>query len=106
MAGKARGSVNSSADEDLASREIRATDTVGAVLEAEPRLLNDFLQAGFTTLASEYARQTMARVVTLRQACRRVGVDESEFVAQLNASRHQLRSRQLPIINESLGHLI
>jgi hypothetical protein len=102
MAGKARGSVNSLAAEDLATREIRATDTVGAVLASEPRLLNDFLQAGFTTLASEYARQTMARVVTLRQACRRMGVDEPELVAQLNASRLQLRTRRLPMITSPL----
>jgi hypothetical protein len=105
MVGKARGSETSPAAEDLATREIRATDTVAVVLAAEPRLLNVFLQAGFTTLASEYARHTMARVVTLRQACRRIGVNESAFVAELNASRRQLRARQLPMINAPLGHL-
>jgi hypothetical protein len=40
--------------------------------------------------------------VTLRQACRRMGVDEPELVAQLNASRLQLRTRRLPMITSPL----
>jgi hypothetical protein len=60
---------------------------VAAVLEAEPALLDTFLAAGFTQLASSYARQTVARVVTLQQACQRTGRDADQFIVELNAAR-------------------
>jgi hypothetical protein len=85
-------------DNELSGREILPTDRVSAVLDAEPRLLDDFLGAGFTLLASSHARRTLARVVTLRQACRRVGVEESQFVARLNQTRSRLRSLELPLV--------
>lgn len=59
--------------------------TVGAVLEARPELLNVFLDHGFTLAARPHLRQTIARVVTIEQACRRLGVDPMEFLAALNA---------------------
>jgi hypothetical protein len=104
MVGKPRAATQSglSAGTELSAREILATDYVATVLEEEPRLLNVFLEAGFTTLASGYARRTMARVVTLRQACRRMAVDELQFVAKLNEARRRLRSRELPLITESV----
>ena len=99
MLGKSRVAtqVNPSASDELSAREILATDYVAMVLDDEPRLLNIFLEAGFTTLASGYARRTMARVVTLRQACRRMAVDELQFVAKLNEARRRLRSRELQV---------
>ena len=103
MLGKSQAAteVNPSASNELSAREILATDYVATVLDEEPRLLNVFLEAGFTTLASVYARRTMARVVTLRQACRRMTVDELKFVAKLNEARRRLRSRELPMVTES-----
>jgi hypothetical protein len=86
-------------DNDLSAREILPTDRVSVVLDAEPRLLDDFLRAGFTLLASSQARRTLARVVTLRQACRRLGVEESQFVARLNQTRSRLRSLELPLVS-------
>jgi hypothetical protein len=87
------------AAEALAGREIRASDRVALVLEDEPRLLEVFVAAGFSLLASPHARQTIARVVTLSQACRRMGVDEKQFVAELNKARERLRSLELPVVS-------
>ena len=89
----------SAGDNDLSAREILPTDRVSVVLDADPRLLDDFLLAGFTLLASSQARRTLARVVTLRQACRRLGVEESQFVARLNQTRRRLRSLELPLVS-------
>jgi hypothetical protein len=99
MAGRARecAAAPADADQPISDRAIRPTDTVAAVLESEPRLLDQFLAAGFTQLSSPYARQSIARVVTLRQACQRTGKDEGIFVASLNAARHRVRSFALPI---------
>jgi hypothetical protein len=82
----------------LENRDIQPTDTVAAVLDHEPRLLETFLSGGFALLANPYARRTFARVVTLRQACMRMGVEERPFVAELNRARHRLRSLELPLI--------
>jgi hypothetical protein len=82
----------------LAGRDIDPADTVASVLSDEPRLLETFLAAGFTQLASPYARQTIARVVTLRQACQRLGKDVEPFVAELNAARRTRRALDLPLI--------
>lgn len=83
--------------EGLKTRTILSSDTVSAVLEDEPRLLETFLAAGFSQLTSAYARRTMARVVTLRQACQRMGVNQQEFVDQLNLARTRLRTLELPL---------
>lgn len=83
--------------EGLKTRAILPWDTVASVLEDEPRLLETFLAAGFSQLSSAYARRTMARVVTLRQACQRMAVDEQQFVDQLNHVRIRLRSLELPL---------
>jgi hypothetical protein len=85
-------------NEDLKTRSIQPLDKVAAVLDDEPRLVETFLLAGFTQLSSDYARQTIARVVTLRQACRRMGVDEQQFIALLNQQRQRLRSLELPLV--------
>jgi hypothetical protein len=82
----------------LSERDISATDTVAAVLDAEPQLLGTFLAAGFTQLASPYARQTVARVVTLQQACQRTGRDAGQFIAELNRARANCRSSMLSIV--------
>jgi hypothetical protein len=82
----------------LSNRDILGTDTVAAVLEAEPQLLGTFLAAGFTQLASPAARRTIARVVTLRQACQRMGLNLDQFVSQLNRERSRLRPLELPLV--------
>jgi hypothetical protein len=46
---------------------------VAEVLERYPQTLDVFLRHGFTPLSNPVLRRTMARVVTLQQACRREG---------------------------------
>jgi hypothetical protein len=47
---------------------------VADVLQRYPSALDTFLEHGFTPLKNPVLRRTMARVVTLEQACRREGV--------------------------------
>ena len=89
--------------ESLSAREIRATDRVAAVLDDEPRLLEVFRAAGFTHLSSPQARWTVARVVTLRQACQRMDVEETQFVAELNGARARFRALELPVVRVRPG---
>jgi uncharacterized protein involved in response to NO len=56
---------------------------VAAVLAHYPQLLQVFLRHGFGPLANPVLRKTMARVVTIEQACRREGVDLTELLAEL-----------------------
>ena len=100
MAGQARRRIPFAvcSAESLAQREIRDSDTVAAVLDSDPALLDTFLAAGFRQLASSYARQTVARVVTIKQACQRTGRNTHEFVAELNRARQRIRDLTLPTI--------
>jgi hypothetical protein len=63
--------------------------TVAAVLDRYPDLLDEFVRFGFTAVANPYLRRTMARVVSVQQACRRMGVDVQLFLAALNDRRER-----------------
>lgn len=76
---------------------IRAEHGVGAVLEQRPYLLEAFVEHGFTALAQPQLRRTIARVVTIEQACRRMGVDLETFLAVLNRSSQELASA-VPVV--------
>jgi hypothetical protein len=56
---------------------------VGDVLSRYPQSLEVFLKHGFTPLSNPVLRRTMARVVTVEQACRREGVDMNVLLAEL-----------------------
>lgn len=56
---------------------------VAEVLERYPQTLEVFLRHGFASLANPILRRTMARVVTLEQACRREGADVDALLADL-----------------------
>jgi hypothetical protein len=100
MAGKSRMRFPAAASmPSLTGRDILSTDTVATVLESEPRLLDTFLAKGFTQLASPAARNTIARVVTLRQATQRMALDSDAFVAELNRDRDRYRSLELPLVD-------
>ncbi len=62
-------------------------ETVGSVLERHPELLAVFVQFGFHMLAQPQMRHTIARVVTIERACRRMEVDLPTFLAELNRRR-------------------
>lgn len=69
----------------LGELKITAQTKVGEVLAHYPQSLSIFLRFGFGPLANPILRKTMARVVTLEQACRREGVSLVELLAALNA---------------------
>lgn len=58
---------------------------VADVLTNYPQSLPVFLHHGFTPLANPVLRKTMARVVTLEQACRREGIDLDSLLAELKS---------------------
>jgi hypothetical protein len=85
MAGRARlrGAADT-AEHCRPNSPITAGDRVGAVLDAHPALLDTLLALGFRPLANPWLRRTVARWVTLRQACGHLGLDTEEVVGALN----------------------
>jgi hypothetical protein len=82
---------------------IEAGHTVGEVLDRYPELLETFLALGFWPLANPLLRKTVARHVSIGQACRQVGRKPGEVVEALNHARvagpNKLRS--LPMVSVS-----
>jgi hypothetical protein len=72
---------------------VHAGSLVGPLLQERPYLLDVFISNGFSTLASPHFRATIARVVTIEQACRRTGVDCDAFLAELN---HKVEQTERP----------
>jgi hypothetical protein len=68
---------------------ITPDQTVADVLRRCPWLLETFVSAGFTPLQSSVARRTLARLVTIRQACERMEVDLEPLLAKLNERRRR-----------------
>jgi hypothetical protein len=67
-----------------AGEPIEAGHRVGAVLDHHPALLDTFIALGFRPLANRLLRRTVARRVTIAQACRHLGLDPVTVVAALN----------------------
>jgi metal-sulfur cluster biosynthetic enzyme len=63
--------------------DITPQTKVATILERYPQTLEVFLRYGFAPLANPVLRKTMARVVTLEQACRREGVDLEALLRDL-----------------------
>ncbi len=70
---------------------VAASTTVGDLLTAYPGLLPVFLGNGFTALANPLLRRTLARGVSVAQACRMHGVNLDAFLVQLAEARARLR---------------
>jgi hypothetical protein len=88
MMGRARTStsVTGNAASVVSGMPLVATHRVGNVLDHYPYLLDTFLSLGFRPLANPFLRRTVARFVTLEQACRQVGVDVDHLLETLNAA--------------------
>jgi hypothetical protein len=71
----------------VASGSFVAGDKVGAVLDREPVLLETFLAFGFRPLANPLLRRTIARNITIAEACRHTDVAIELFLAALNEAR-------------------
>jgi hypothetical protein len=82
---------------------IEAGHTVGEVLERHPELLETFVSLGFRPLANPLLRKTIARHVSIGQACRQLGRDRQEVIEVLNHARaaapHRMHS--LPMVSVS-----
>jgi hypothetical protein len=102
MAGRARARLSVTVP-CIPGTPIEAGHTVGEVLERHPELLETFLALGFRPLANPLLRKTVARHVSIGQACRQLGREPGEVVEALNHARvvgpHKLRS--LPIVSVS-----
>jgi len=71
----------------LPDEAITAEHRVSAVLECYPHLLAVFVASGFKPLATPWLRKTLAPRITIAQACRIIGIDDSAFVMRLNEER-------------------
>jgi len=69
---------------------IASETIVGDLLAADPGLLPVFVVNGFGALANPVLRKTLARGVSIRQACRLHGVNLQTFLDQLSAARARL----------------
>jgi hypothetical protein len=80
---------------------IAAEHRVGEVLDAYPALLDTFLTLGFRPLANPMLRRTVARRVTVGQACRHLERDEAEVLAALNraAGLPVMQVHSLPLVS-------
>jgi hypothetical protein len=68
-----------------------ARDTrIGEVLAAYPDLLSVFVSHGFAPLANPLLRRTMARWVSIGQACQMHGVDVDRFLVSLEDAKARL----------------
>jgi hypothetical protein len=76
---------------------IEAADRVGAVLDRDPSLLGVFLAFGFRPLANRLLRSTLARFITIEQACRQQGVDLQQLLRALNAARAKDAPLRFPL---------
>jgi hypothetical protein len=55
------------------------------VLERYPATLEIFLRHGFTPLSNPLLRKTLARAITIEQACRREDIDITNLIMELKA---------------------
>jgi hypothetical protein len=77
-------------------------DKPGPIVDAAPELLKVFVQFGFVALQNPLLRRTLARQITIRQACRMQHVDEAKLLVALNTALNRGRGNQtvaFPILN-------
>src|SRR5262249_59888277 len=98
MAGRARNrSAVASSSQVLPGRPLVARHLVGDVLNHYPYLLETFLSFGFQPLANPLFRRTVARFVTIEQACRHVDVDVDLLLESLNGVIAKQTGARLPL---------
>jgi hypothetical protein len=79
--------------------EITPKTKVGDVLSRYPESLDIFVRHGFTPLRNPVLRKTMARVITIEQACRREGVDMNELLNDLIQVRGETGLSSTPLVS-------
>jgi Domain of unknown function (DUF1858)/NnrS protein len=71
-------------------------DKPGPIVDAAPELSEVFARFGFAALQNPLLRRTLARQITIRQACRTHDVDETALLAALNITLS--RDGESPIV--------
>ena len=79
--------------------EITRETKVGEVLARYPQSLEIFVRHGFPLLRNPVLRKTMARAITIEQACRREGVDLAELLAELKQLAEHDRLEPAPLVS-------
>lgn len=85
--------------ETLGQFEITPSTRVGDVLARYPQSLEIFVRRGFTPLRNPVLRKTMARVITIEQACRREDVDLTELLNELEQMVVDERVSSAPLVS-------
>ncbi len=88
------------ANAETATGAIEASSKAAAVLDAHPETAPVFLRYGFDRILDPLARRTLARGVSLAQACRLRGVDADAFLADLHAAARRPEPSRLIAIEE------
>lgn len=78
--------------------DITPNTKVGEVLSRYPDSLEIFVQRGFTLLRNPVLRKTMARAITIEQACRREGVDLEGLLSELRQLAEMKRVKPAPLV--------
>jgi len=76
----------------LAAEDLTQENTVAEVLEAIPQSEKVFVGYGFTAVQNPVLRRTLARSITLGQACRMKGLDAGEFLKAIREAANVLES--------------
>src|SRR5262249_28153473 len=102
MAGRARFRT-SAAVSYVPGTPIEAGHTVGDVLDRHPELLETFLALGFRPIANPLLRRTVARHISIGQACRQLGREPRAVIEALNQARAAGPQRlpSLPMVSVS-----
>lgn len=79
--------------------EITPDTKVGEVLARYPQSLEIFVRRGFPLLRNPVLRKTMARAITIGQACRREGVDLAGLLAELKPLAGQDHVESPPLVS-------
>jgi uncharacterized protein involved in response to NO len=79
--------------------QIMPNTKVGDVLASYPQSLETFLRYGFTPLRNPVLRKTMARAITIEQACRREGVDLNDLLRELRQMGDNDRGSSSPLVS-------
>ncbi|HET6882347.1 MAG TPA: DUF1858 domain-containing protein [Pirellulales bacterium] len=88
----------------VADGAIGPGSTVAGVLDHYPLLIETFVAYGFKMLSNPRLRRSIARIVTIEQACRRMDVDCREFVEALNHRRQEIYPTEPAAENGSRQH--
>ena len=79
--------------------EVTPKTKVGDVLSRYPESLDIFVRHGFAPLRNPVLRKTLARAITIEQACRRESVDMNELLNELTDLRGETPLSSTPLVS-------